>query len=113
MGIHGGIDADSENLTHLIRIAEKLFGDQYSFSVLGAGKNEFTRGIQAVDSGGHVRVGLEDDLYLNPGELAQSNAKLVEKMVDLTQDLTGREIATPAETREFLQLKGTGKTGFS
>jgi uncharacterized protein (DUF849 family) len=112
LGINGAIGADAENLDHMIRIAEKLFGDQYSFSVIGAGKAEFTRAIQAVDAGGHARVGLEDNLYLGPGELAESNAQLVEKVVDLTRDLTGRSIATPAETREFLGLKGADETAF-
>ena len=79
LGIHGGIGTDSENLTHMVRIAEKLFGDEFSFSVIGAGKSEFVRGIQSIDMGGHVRVGLEDNLYLGPGTLAESNAELVEK----------------------------------
>lgn len=106
MGIHGGIGADAENLTHMVRIADKLFGDQYSFSVIGAGRNQFPLGSQSVTMGAHARVGLEDNLYIRRGELAESNADLVEKMVDLTTELTGREIATPAEVREFLDLKG-------
>jgi len=112
LGIHGGIGTDPENLTHMVNIAEKLFGDSYSFSVIGAGKSEFVRGIQSVDMGGNVRVGLEDNLYLSAGELAESNADLVEKITSLTGDLTNREIATPAETREFLGLKGIGGTAF-
>jgi uncharacterized protein (DUF849 family) len=112
LGINGGIGADPENLTHMYQIAEKLFGDDYSFSVIGAGRNEFTRAVQAVDMGGHARVGLEDNLYLGPGELAESNADLVEKAVTLIRDLTGRDIATPAETREFLGLKGSHETDF-
>lgn len=110
LGIHGGIGADSENLNHLVRTADKLFGDEYSFSVVGAGKNEFPLGTQAVTSGGNARVGLEDNLYLGPGEPAKSNANLVEKMVNLTRRLTGREIATPSETRDFLGLKGQSET---
>jgi uncharacterized protein (DUF849 family) len=106
MGIHGGIAADAENLNHMIRTADKLFGDQYSFSVIGAGRMQFPMGTQAVSMGGHARVGLEDNLYLRRGRLAESNTELVEKMVDLTSELTGREIATPAETRDFLGLKG-------
>jgi uncharacterized protein (DUF849 family) len=112
LGINGGIGADPENLTHMVQIAEKLFGDSYSFSVIGAGRNEFRRAAQSVDMGGHARVGLEDNLYIRRGELAESNADLVEKVVDLTTELTGREIATPAETREFLGLKGAGATAF-
>lgn len=110
LGIHGGIGADSENLNHLVRTADKLFGDKYSFSVVGAGRNEFPLGTQAVTTGGNARVGLEDNLYLGPGEPAKSNADLVEKMVDLTRRLTGREIATPSETRDFLRLKGQSET---
>lgn len=110
LGIHGGIGADEENLTHMVRIAEKLFGDQFSFSVIGAGRKEFSLGSQAVSMGGHVRVGLEDNLYLRRGELAESNADLVEKMRNLTYEVSGRELATPDEAREFLDLKGASET---
>ncbi len=110
LGIHGGIGTDPENLSHMVRIAEKLFGDTFSFSVIGAGKSEFVRGIQSIDMGGHVRVGLEDNLYAGPGQLAESNAELVEKIVSLADDLTTREIATPDEVREFLELKGRTNT---
>jgi uncharacterized protein (DUF849 family) len=110
LGIHGGIGTDAENLTHMYQIAEKLFGDQFSLSVIGAGKSEFTRAIQSIDMGAHSRVGLEDNLYLEPGKLAESNADLVEKVASLSENLTGRELATPAETREFLDLKGAENT---
>lgn len=106
MGIHGGIGADPENLVHMVRIADKLFGDDYSFSVIGAGRQEFPLASQSINMGGHARVGLEDNLYLRRGELAESNADLVAKMVELTQEQTGREITSPEETREFLNLKG-------
>jgi uncharacterized protein (DUF849 family) len=106
MGIHGGIGADESNLEHMIRTAERLFGDDHSFSVIGAGRTEFPLGTQAVSAGGHARVGLEDNLYLRRGELAESNADLVEKMVDLTWEVAGREPATPDQVREFLDLKG-------
>lgn len=112
MGIHGGIAADSDNLNHLYHTAEKLFGDEFSFSVIGAGRDQFPMGCQSVSRGGHVRVGLEDNLYIGKGELATSNAQQVEKMVDLTQELTGREIAEPAEVREFLGLKGQSEVNF-
>jgi len=112
MGIHGGIGADSENLNHMIRTADKLFGDDYSFSVIGAGRMQFPLGSQAVSTGGHARVGLEDNLYLRKGELAESNADLVEKMVHQVRELTGREIATPGEVRSFLDLKGSEATAF-
>jgi uncharacterized protein (DUF849 family) len=112
MGIHGGIGASAKNLTHLVDVADDLFGDTYSFSVIGAGRNEFPLGTQAVSMGGHARVGLEDNLYLERGRLAESNAELVEKMVRLTREVAGREIATPAETREFLGLAGQSATDF-
>jgi uncharacterized protein (DUF849 family) len=112
MGIHGGIGAEPEHLTHMHQTAEKLFGDDYSFSVIGAGRQEFPLGTQAVSMGGHVRVGLEDNLYLGQGELAESNAALVEKMVELTESVTGRPIATPEETRRFLDLKGQDEVDF-
>jgi uncharacterized protein (DUF849 family) len=112
MGIHGGIGASAKNLTHLVDVADDLFGDTYSFSVIGAGRNEFPLGTQGVSMGGNARVGLEDNLYLERGRLAESNAELVEKMVRLTHEVTGREIATPAETREFLGLKGQDATNF-
>lgn len=112
LGIHGGIGADPENLLHMIQISEKLFGDKYSFSVIGAGKDEFTRAIQAIDHGGHGRFGLEDNLFIRPGDLAKSNVDLIDKATDLVHDLTGRGIATPAETREFLDLKSPEETDF-
>jgi uncharacterized protein (DUF849 family) len=112
MGIHGGIGASARNLTHLVDVADDLFGDAYTFSVIGAGREEFPLGTQAVSMGGHVRVGLEDNLYLERGRLAESNAELVEKAVRLTREVAGREVATPAETREFLGLKGASATGF-
>jgi uncharacterized protein (DUF849 family) len=112
MGIHGGIAAEPEHLTHMYQTAEKLFGDQYSFSVVAAGRKEFPLGTQAVSMGGHVRVGLEDNLYLERGKLAESNAQLVEKAVELTRSITGRDIASPAETREFLDLKGPEAVDF-
>ena len=112
MGVLGGIGTEPENLGHLIYIAEKLFGDQFSFSVVGSGKAQFTLGTQAASMGGHVRVGLEDNLYLRKGELAESNADLVSKMAELIQETTGRAIATPPETRQFLDLKGQANVSF-
>jgi len=112
MGIHGGIGASAKNLTHLVDVADDLFGDEFTFSVIGAGRNEFPLGTQAVSMGGHARVGLEDNLYLERGRLAESNAELVEKMVRLTREVAGREIATPSETREILDLKGQSATNF-
>lgn len=106
MGILGGIAADPDHLHHLVQTAEKLFGDEYSFSVLAAGKQEYPLGMQGVNMGGNLRVGLEDNLYLRKGELAESNAELVKKARALIDDLYGKEPATPAETRAFLGLKG-------
>jgi len=112
MGILGGIGADSDNLSHLVQTAEKLFGDDYSFSVIGAGRQQFPLGSQAVSRGGHVRVGLEDNVHIGKGELAESNAEQVAKMVDIVDELTGRDIATPETTREYLGLKGQDATRF-
>lgn len=112
MGIHGGIGADHENLQHMVRTAEKLFGDDFSFSAIGAGRMQMQLGAMAAGLGGHARVGLEDSLYIRKGELAESNAQQVEKMVDLISELTGREIATPDEVRSFLDLKGQENVAF-
>ncbi|MEF8852414.1 MAG: 3-keto-5-aminohexanoate cleavage protein [Haloarculaceae archaeon] len=113
LGIHGGIGADPRNLSHMVDVAEDLFGDDYSFSVIGAGRNEFPMALQAANTGGHVRVGMEDNLYLGPGELAEGNAQLVEKVVRLAREVTGREPATPTGVREFLGLKGQAATDFA
>jgi len=112
LGIHGGIGAESKNLNHMKSIADDLFGDDYSFSVIGAGRNQFARGCEAVSMGGHVRVGLEDSLYIRRGELAESNAQQVEKVVDLAWEIAGREPADPETVREFLALKGQDEVGF-
>lgn len=112
MGIHGGIGATHDHLLHMKETAEKLFGDEFSFSVIGAGRMQMPLGTTALGLGGHARVGLEDSLYIRKGELAESNAQQVEKMAELTREITGREIATPAETRSFLGLKGASNTGF-
>jgi uncharacterized protein (DUF849 family) len=112
MGIHGGISADHDHLLHLVDTAEKLFGDEFSFSVIGAGRMQMALGTTAVSMGGHARVGLEDSLYIRKGELAESNVQQVEKMVDLTTEVTGREIASPDEVRSFLDLKGQENVAF-
>ncbi len=112
MGILGGIQAKPKHLTHLVTTAEELFGDQYSFSVIGAGRHEFPLGMQAVNMGGNLRVGLEDNLYLRQGELAESNADLVAKAVELLHELNGLEPASPDETRAFLGLKGADQVSF-
>ena len=113
LGINGGIGADPENLAHMKRIADKLFGDDYSFSTIGAGRMEFPLVSQAASMGGHMRVGLEDNLYLSRGRPADSNAELVEKAVDLAWEVAGREPATPGEVRAFLGLKGLDRVAFA
>jgi uncharacterized protein (DUF849 family) len=104
-GILGGIGADHENLVHMRRIADKLFGDDYEWSVLAAGRHQMSFVTQAAIMGGNVRVGLEDSLYIAKGELAKSNADQVAKIRRIVEDLS-LEVATPAEARERLGLKG-------
>ncbi len=104
-GVLGGIGADPENLVHMKRIADKLFGDQYQWSVLGAGRHQMPLVTQAALMGGNVRVGLEDSLTIGPGRLATSNAEQVRLIRGLLESL-GLEIATPAEARQMLGLKG-------
>mgnify|MGYP000223933309 CR=1 FL=1 len=114
MGILGGIGADIEQLVHMKRTADKLFGEKnYMWSVIGAGRMEFAVCTTAAALGSHgVRVGLEDNLYLRKGQLAKSNAELVEKIANLVYEITGREPATPDEARKILGLKGKDKVNF-
>ena len=109
LGLLGGIGADPENIVHMKRIADKLFGDTYQWSVLGAGRHQMPLVTQAALMGGNVRVGLEDSLSIGPGRLATSNAEQVEMIRDVLTRL-GFEIATPAEARQLLGLKGRDKT---
>jgi len=104
-GILGGIGADHANLTHMVAIADKLFGDDYQFSAFAAGRSQFEFATHSAWLGGHVRVGLEDSLWIRKGELATSNAQQVEKIRDVVEGL-GREIATPDDARRMLGLKG-------
>ncbi|WP_254533284.1 3-keto-5-aminohexanoate cleavage protein [Natrinema gelatinilyticum] len=113
LGINGGIDADPKNLAHLKTVADGLFGDEYSFSTIGAGRSQFELTTQSISMGGHARVGLEDNLYLRRGKLAESNADQVEKIVDLAWEVSGREPASADEVREFLALKGSDATAFN
>ena len=110
-GILGGIGADPRNLAHMVTIADSLFGNDYYFSAFAAGRNQLPFCVQSALLGGNVRVGLEDSLYIGPGELAKSNADQVRKIRSLVEGL-GLEIATPAEAREFLALKGAAGVGF-
>ena len=104
-GILGGIGADPDNLTHMTRIADKLFGDDYYFSAFGAGRQQMTMVTASALAGGHVRVGLEDNIFIGRGQLAKSNAEQVEKVRRILEELS-LEIATPDEAREMLQTKG-------
>lgn len=110
-GILGGMGADSENLAHVKRIADKLFGDDYQWSVLAAGRHQIPFATMAAAMGGHVRVGLEDSIYIAKGELADSNARQVTLIREIAERL-GREVATPAEARALLGLKGADRTAF-
>jgi uncharacterized protein (DUF849 family) len=93
------------------RTADRLFGDQYRWSVLGAGRNQMAIAAMAASMGGNVRVGLEDSLWIGPGELARTNAEQVTKARQIIEGL-GMEVATPDEAREILALKGADKVAF-
>jgi uncharacterized protein (DUF849 family) len=110
-GILGGIGADLENLMHMRRIADKLFGKDYAWSILAAGRHQMSFVTTGAMMGGNVRVGLEDSLYLGKGQLAESNAAQVAKIRRILEDLS-LEIATPAEAREQLALKGGDQVAF-
>ncbi len=108
-GVLGGMGADPENLTHMVRIADKLFGADYMFSVLAAGRHQMPLITIAASMGGHVRVGLEDSLSIARGTLARSNAEQVAKIRRIVEEL-GREVASPARARAMLGLKGAAQT---
>jgi uncharacterized protein (DUF849 family) len=110
-GILGGIGADIDNVLHMKRTADRLFGDAFRWSVLAAGRNQMPVATMAAILGGNVRVGLEDSLYIGRGRLATSNAEQVAKIRRIVEEL-GLEIATPAEARAILDLKGGDKVGF-
>lgn len=108
-GVLGGMGPDPENLTHMKLIADRLFGSDYTFSVLAAGRHQMPLITMSAILGGHVRVGLEDSLMISRGVLARSNAEQVTKIRNIVEAL-GRSIATPAEAREMLHLKGADRT---
>lgn len=110
-GILGGIGADPDNVAFLRQTANRLFGRDYEWSVLGAGRHQMQLLTFASIMGAHVRVGLEDSLYLGPGRLAQSNAQQVTKIRHILEEL-GYDIATPAEARAMLGLKGADGVAF-
>lgn len=110
-GILGGIGSHPEDVMHMRRTADRLFGDGYRWSVLGAGRQQMAIAAMAASMGGNVRVGLEDNLWIGPGKLAASNAEQVTKARGIIEGL-GLEIATPQEAREILELKGADKVAF-
>jgi uncharacterized protein (DUF849 family) len=104
-GILGGIGAHYEDVAHMKRTADRLFGDDYLFSVLGAGRNQMPVANQSLLMGGNVRVGLEDSLWDGPGRLAKSSAQQVQRVRTLIEALS-LEVATPNEARVMLRLRG-------
>jgi uncharacterized protein (DUF849 family) len=110
-GILGGIGAEPHNLMFMKETADRLFGDDYRWSVLAAGRFQMPFATQAAIMGGNVRVGLEDSLFIRRGELAVSNAEQVKKIRVILEEL-GHSIATPDEARQILALKGGDLVGF-
>jgi uncharacterized protein (DUF849 family) len=110
-GILGGIGPHAEDVMMMKRTADRLFGDQYHWSVLGAGRNQLPIAAIAAAIGGNVRVGLEDSLWIGPGKLAKSNAEQVKSARQIIEGL-GLEIASSNEAREILQLKGGDQVNF-
>ena len=110
-GLLGGIGAHPEDLMHMKRTADRLFGDQYRWSILGAGKNQIPLASVGAAQGANVRVGLEDSLWIGPGKLAQTNADQVTKIRLVLEGLS-LEVATPDEAREILDLKGGDQVAF-
>lgn len=110
-GLRGGIGPHPEDVLHMKRTADRLFGDRYLWSVLGAGRNQMFIAAQSAVMGGNVRVGLEDSLWLGRGTLAKSNAEQVTKVRRILEEI-GLQIATPDDARAMLQLKGGDSVGF-
>jgi uncharacterized protein (DUF849 family) len=110
-GLLGGIGAHPEDLMHMRRTADRLFGSDYVWSILGAGRHQIPLASIGVAQGSNVRVGLEDSLWLEPGKLAESSAAQVKKIRQVIEGLS-LDIATPDEARAMLQLKGADSTNF-
>ena len=110
-GVLGGAGAELDNLVHMNRVAERLFGDSYEWSVLAAGRNQMPFATTAAMLGGNLRVGLEDSLYAGPGRLAESNAQQVRQIRTIVEGL-GMQIAEPDEARRRLALKGGDQVAF-
>jgi len=110
-GLRGGIGPHPEDVMHMKRTADRLFGDAYLWSVLGAGRNQMFIAAQSAVMGGNVRVGLEDSLWLGRGTLAKSNADQVTKVRRILEEI-GLQIASPDEARNMLKLKGGNNVAF-
>jgi uncharacterized protein (DUF849 family) len=110
-GILGGIGTHPDDVMHMKRTADRLFGNDYRWSVLGAGASQMKVAAMAASMGANVRVGLEDSLWIGKGQLARSNAEQVLRVRGILEGL-GLQIATPAEAREILQLKGVDQVAF-
>jgi len=110
-GILGGIGPNPEDLMHMRRTADRLFGDNYQWSILGAGRNQIPLATMGAAMGSNVRVGLEDSLWIGPGQLASSNAEQVSRMRIILEALN-LEVASPDDARAILQLKGGDKVDF-
>lgn len=110
-GILGGIGGHPEDVIHMKRTADRLFGTDYQWSVLGAGRNQLPIAAMSAAMGGNIRVGLEDSLWIGPGKLARSNAEQVQAARRIVEEL-GLEVATPTEARQMLSLKGADRVNF-
>jgi uncharacterized protein (DUF849 family) len=110
-GLRGGIGAHFEDLVHMKRTADRLFGKDYVWSVLGVGRNQMPLATMSAAMGGSVRVGLEDSLWDGPGKLAESSAAQVRRVRTIIEALS-LEVATPDEARQMLQLKGRDQVAF-
>ena len=110
-GLLGGIGPHPEDVVHMKRTADRLFGDALRWSVLGAGRNQLTIANMAIAMGGNVRVGLEDSLWIGPGRLARSSAEQVEAIRSMIERV-GLSVATPDEARDILDLKGMHEVAF-
>ncbi|GAB2900248.1 beta-keto acid cleavage family enzyme [Paralcaligenes ginsengisoli] len=110
-GILGGIGPDPEDLMHMRRTADRLFGDNYQWSILGAGRNQIPLATMGAAMGSNVRVGLEDSLWIGPGQMASSNAEQVSR-IRIVLEALNLDVATPDEARAILHLKGAGQVNF-
>ena len=110
-GIRGGIGPHPEDVLHMKRTADRLFGDAYLWSVLGSGRNQMQIAALSAVMGGNVRVGLEDSLWIGKGQLARSNAEQVSKVRRILEEL-GLVVATPDDARQMLRLKGGNNVNF-